>query len=323
MRVYIDLDGLDSLAKLASEESIKELLRKHFDMYFTFPKDDILRQKKETRSRISNFLKTLSQGRVGDNFWNHECPIKVHTDYADLNEEELSSVYILSDKADFKKVQGGLLISDKGSERDTLRNLFIEGKPISTKTYNIRNMTSWRDCYGVNASPCCDIIIVDPYIFSDSDYLYENNVYSLIDELSVRTKDTAINIVFFAYTEYSGGEIPRQTIIRNIKERILKQLGKEPNVTIVKLPTREEHDRMIFSNYKMFISGDSFNYFGDKMEKRTHGRWMVALSLVDKDNYEISRDLLKDLQRIISDREITAIPAIFGDKVCNYLQFNK
>lgn len=100
-------------------------------------------------------------------------------------------------------------------------------------------------------------------------------------------------------------------IIGELKNKIFT----EPNITFVVLPGQEQHDRTIFTNYKMFTSGDSFKYFKDgaNVSLCTHGEWMYISSLHDIDNHQNSKDFISDLQAVI-DKVKGGLMTIIGDK---------
>lgn len=302
------------------------MLKANCDIHFTFSKNDIQRASKRDFICINTLLKSLSTGR-GKNkpiAWEETFPSRPLDGnfYDTLDAKGLMSVYLLDgdDINDLEK-HGCLLISSAGKEITTLMNLFIGEEQIPTKKCSIRGIANW-DIIFKNASPCTDIIVVDPYIFAQSDILYEYNSYCLLAGLSKINKKRNVNIVIFTYGEYKDTNGNRQisftSIERNMKKQVENECGITPNITFVKLPQKEEHDRMIFTNYKMFDSGDSFKYFDDNGVNHSHGRWLYINSHINQDNMNNSMALISDLQELINRQKLAGI---FGDKISSFLKF--
>ena len=186
-------------------------------------------------------------------------------------------------------------------------------------------MADWS-AFGNNSSPCTDIILVDQYVFSQSEVEYEVNSYALLEQLCKWTKGTAINIVIFTLRGYKDADtyttIPFNIIMRNLKRRLGDLVGVEPNITFVIMPGKVKHDRTILTNYKMYTSGDSFKYFKDGVNVSlcTHGDWMYINSLHDNDNFQNAKDYVHDLQDVI-DGVKDGLMSILGDKKSFFLKF--
>lgn len=332
MDVYIDLDNLYSYACKGGSEhflACNELLRKNFNIHFTFPKEALEQSKKKVRDSIMTLLKSLTRNRgTRTTDWGSLFPSRPLSDtfYESLTQEQLMSMYWLSDdQAKAMERQGCLLISSVGNELNTLLQLFIDDESQPSKPYSIRQMTDWS-VIGNNSLPCTDIIVIDPFFFAQSDMLYERNSYKVLEELACHVNNRPIKIVIFTNGQNraeSGGyvDIPIPLIQRQIKERIKDKCGVEPFVTIVKLPTREEHDRTIITNYKTFISGDSFKYFDNAGNNTSRGRWLHVNSLAHDSILQQTNDYLKDLQTL-TDSLRTGLMNIIGDKKSNFINFS-
>lgn len=306
-----------------------EVLLSAFNLCFTFDKSDIQKAKKEVRHNFDLWLKTATKNRNGKkNDWNIEFPQRpVHKSFhASFSTDMLSSIYML-DGEDVKEwaETGCLLVAEKGKELETIKKLQICNTFIPTKQFRIRDMSDWT-ILGENSTPCTDIIIVDQYLFSQSELEYELNSYSLVGELCKWAKSTPINIVFFTLKEYKDGEqyqdVPFRTIERKLKDNLYQQIGMEPNITFVILPAQKQHDRTILTNYKMYTSGDSFKYFKDgaNVSLCTHGEWMYISSLYDDGVLQNAQDFICDLQKIIDDVK-GGLMSIRGDKKSFFLKF--
>ena len=107
-----------------------------------------------------------------------------------------------------------------------------------------------------------------------------------------------------------------------IIDKLKNKIAAKPNITFVVLPGQEQHDRTIFTNYKMFTSGDSFKYFKDgaNVSLCTHGEWMYISSLHDADNHQNGKDFISDLQAVI-DKVKGGLMSIIGDRKSFFLHF--
>jgi hypothetical protein len=96
------------------------------------------------------------------------------------------------------------------------------------------------------------------------------------------------------------------------------------NVTFVTASKQnlEEHDRTIFTNYKYFASGDSYNYFDSNGDRITNGRYLHAHSHADKDNDADAKQFVGDMQKIIDNiKRLNNQTLVKKDKISNYLNF--
>lgn len=332
MNVYIDYQNFCSyLLSMSNQDFAKcnEALLANFNLYFTFDKQEMNKAKKDVKKKFEDWLKTATKNRNGkSNNWNVSFPLRPITEntHVKFNKEQLSSVYMIDDENVDKWADTGcLLIATKGKELDVIKNLRIADSFNPTKQFRIRSMSDWSS-FGNNSSPCTDIILVDQYVFAQSDLEYEVNSYALIEQLCKWAKGVVVNIVIFTLDKYKDGArhstVSFNTIERNLKEKLKDKIGAEPNITFVVLPEQEKHDRTIFTNYKMFTSGDSFKYFKDgaNVSLCTHGEWMYISSLHDVDNHQNGKDFISDLQEVINKVK-GGLSSIRGDKKSFFLHF--
>lgn len=319
MNAYFDLPNLRSYAKSGGNQyfqSCTAMLRQNFNIRFCFDKKLLSKEKKQSMQSIMNLMKLLTRNR-GDNdaiVWGETFPPRpLNSDlYSKMSNEQLTSLYFLEDPAIQEMIQHGcLLFASEGNEVKALSSLLIEETPLPTKKYDIRKMTTWKVIED-NASPCTDIIIVDPYFFSQIDVLFEFNSYRIIEILS-KVNSLHVNVIIF-----TSRDNPFKTIESQLKERI----GDKLSLTFVVIPDGrlKEHDRTIITNYKMFDSGDSFTYFNDKGENQSHGKWFHVNSHGDGDIREQSLKYITELQRLIDERK-SGLNSIIGDKRSNFLKF--
>ena len=145
-------------------------------------------------------------------------------------------------------------------------------------------------------SPCTDIIIADQFIFSSPE-LYQKNIYSLIRALCSKVKNSHVNIVIFTlksnYNKLTSTEFEPDwdTIYSKIRKCAEKHSSFKVTFVTASKQTLEEHDRTIFTNYKYFSSGDSYNYFDSNDVRITNGRNLHAHSHAEKDNEDYFYDV--------------------------------
>lgn len=323
MNVYFDIPNLRSYAKSGGHPCFMpctDMIRKGFNIHFCFDKSLLAKEKKQSQQSIMTVLKLLTRNRGNSEFltWNEVFPPRPLDAelYSTMTNEQLTSLYFLDDD-NIKTMEqhGCLLFASEGNEIKALSRLLIEQQDLPTKKYAIRNMSNWNVIED-NTTPCTDIIIVDPYLFAQSDILYEYNSYKLIEHLS-KINTLEVNVVIFTSIT-KDSTFSTTTIDRQLKSK----MGKKLNLTFVYIPEGKlkEHDRTIITNYKMFDSGPSFTYFNDKGENQSHGRWLNVNSLGDKEIRILTLQYIKDLQSLIDDRK-SGLNSIVGDKKSTFLSF--
>ncbi len=333
MDAYIDFPNFCSyLSSMSNQDFQKcnEVLMGNFNLYFTFGKEELSRAKKKIQKNFQIWLKTATKNRNGNhNEWEFNFPPRpIRKDMHDaFTLEQLSSIYFLDgDHVKEWADSGCILIAKKGEELKVIKSLQIANAFIPSKQFSIRSMVDWS-VFGDNSSPCTDILFVDRYVFAQSDHEYNVNSYALVEQLCKWAKNTTVNIVFFTLKSYKdetqpSRDIPTQTIARNLKARLKDTIGIEPNITIVFISNKDQHDRTIFTNYKMYTSGDSYKYFknGENVSLCSNGDWMYINSLMDMDNMKNAKAFVAELQKIV-DKASSGVMSIVGDKKCRFLKF--
>lgn len=349
MKLYIDLENLKSLANNQDGEIMK-LIRENFDVFYSFNEGDIKKEHRQKIWRIEGWQKNLSSGRMGKGVcYESELPFFSENDNGTLHpKDELQSVFLVNNEF---YIPNGLITSRSCSGIDALRNLLIENKCIPAKFYYTRpekdkEIQKW-EIVSKNVSPCTDIIINDLYMFAQRDFEYESNSYKLIEELCKKSKGLRLNIVIVTLMCHNMNEKKKQkdgtykdtsveykisipSITRNLKRITSEITGYEANITIVARQNdprnKRIHDRAIFTNYKLFLSGDSFKYYRDKTydssistEFISRGIWFGVCSLFDDEHNKIAKRFLDDIQEIIDESRTLQINPIFGDGESNFL----
>lgn len=330
MFVYIDLLNLLSLIHSSKEPQYKNcisLLKENLDIKFTFSKNCIQDLEEEDKDTIMLWLRTMTDGNCNIK-WNSTFPKDpINTDDF-KNPSYNSSIYLLDEeKRDIKKLieKGTLLISAKGDEIKTLSKLFIKGNQFTKNIFN--EVQQWDDL-GKYTSPCSDIIIVDSYIFASKE-LYDSNIIKLAKILSSHSLKEKLNIVIITLNKVHDPKMNIEfepnwnDLYSKLRKAVCNQCHCRPNITFIAIikGNLREHDRTIFTNYKLFSSGDSYNYFDSKGEKITNGRYLHAHSLADKDNWKDSKVFLEKIQELIDRMNTINKDCIKKDKVCNFLKF--
>lgn len=345
MKLYIDLESLKSLAN-SHDGEIMKLIKENFDVYYTFSEDDIKKEKRQKIQKIEIWQNNLSSGRKGRGVkYNAVLPIpNSFCENNDINlipKDEFQSVFLTKDEL---ILPSGLLTSKTDSEINVLRNLLIENKCVPAKFYYTRpeegkEVHEW-DIVSRNVSPCTDIIINDLYLFAQSENEYEANAYRLIEELCKQSKGQTISVIIVTKLTYKMREkknnewkdvthtINTIAIKNDLNERIKRITQQEAMITIIALEDNYAqsriHDRTIFTNYKLFISGDSFKYYLNQRENGikttnfiSHGIWFGVCSLFDEEHNMIAKRFLKDIQHVISSAKKHLI---FGPCISNFLK---
>ena len=334
MRIYIDKPNLLSIIHSPRGDKYSDcirMLKKNFTIFFTFAIDDIKTMNSNDKNDIMLWLSQMTTG-IGlsdeDHVrWNCGFPSRP-IDISTFKTDELSSVYCLSKECDPKLEaqanRGNLLIACEGQEINAMSSLFFEDYQFNQHIFY--EILSWDDL-GKYTSPCTDIIIADPYLFSSPD-LYQSNIYALIKVLTKTIKNSKVNIVIFTLKDNydKNTKINFEPDWDTIYSKIRKCAEKHSsfNVTFVTAnkDTLEEHDRTIFTNYKYFASGDTYNYFSSTGEKLTKGRNFHVHSLASKSNDKNAKTFIEDMQKIIDRiKEKNNERLIKKDKISNFLKF--
>lgn len=327
MDIYIDKQNLVSFVK--SKENLlfqdcNKLLKKQLNVYFNFSKDEL----KESELLL-NWVTTLSQG-VGEHTFikfdvkEPKRPLKSNSSN-DFCENKLSSVFLLEDDETKKfKNSGSVLVGEVGEEIEILKKLFINQNDYLFERklrINGEGFKSWSDLENYSL-PLTDIVIVDPYITSDAS-LFSSNLEVLLKTLVVKS-NSKVNIVIYTNKDNS---IPYDEISKVVRAAVKKNTNVGPKFTLVTYKdirgqdSKAEHDRTILMNYSRIYSGDTLNYFDSTGKVITKGRELSFSSLANYENFNLSRELIKDLQKNI-DFFKKNNSNIEGDKVSNFLNFN-
>ncbi|MBE6323199.1 MAG: hypothetical protein E7073_09310 [Bacteroidales bacterium] len=302
-------------------------------MFFTFAKEEILQldslNKKDAMLWLTQMTSGVNAANQDNVKWGSLFPSRpLNVD--SFKGDQLTAVYCLSKESDPKygtlANKGNLLIACEGQEIAILSTLYFESLQYTKNIFH--KVSSWEDLKEY-VSPCTDVIIADQFIFSSPE-LYQKNIYSLIRALCSKVKNSHVNIVVFTlksnYNKIKSTEFEPDwdTIYSRIRKCAEKYSSFNVTFVTASKQTLEEHDRTIFTNYKYFSSGDSYNYFDSNDAKITNGRYLHAHSHAEKDNESDAQRFLEDMQKIIdSIKSKNNSSLIKKDKVCNFLNFGE
>lgn len=324
MRVYIDKENASHIATARESEKYEMGMRllKRSDLFFTFSKEDIFADDK-----LLSWYKVFNTGFKGDiKFIDSifpDRPVKANFT-KNCTFDQLTAIYLISDeKASTLAKLGNILIADNHNDLDLVTSLCTDEDGELTRSVRIKGIKEWKDLL-LDSIPLTDIIITDPYIFSDYTLL-PNNLYSLLKELTKRLKNSQskINIVILTLPDIKGAKPDFNKIISEIKKEVKDVIGAIPNVTLVLSCEKDKHDRIIVTNYISYDSGDSFNFFDTRHRIITKGDTWHINSHMKAENLHNSQELLKDLQEIINRvLKLNNSDLIIGDKTSFFLNFS-
>jgi|LauGreSuBDMM15SN_2_FD.fasta_scaffold00138_4 hypothetical protein len=326
MNLYIDKENTLSLVENARHELYSDCIKtmkRQLDVYFNFSRSELFDNEILTIWFTSNFTSGVGERKQS---FNEEKfpprPLKSNS-YNSFSKEELSAAYLINDdRFDSLAEKGALLIGKPGEEIDVFRQLFLTNNDYKfDKKLKIggANFRTWSDLENYSFG-ITDILIIDNYIFSDSSLL-EHNFFQLIKTLLVKTK-CKVNIVVLTNTDkvaISYGELSPK-----IRDAVQTITGVKPNFTLIKIrdqrgvKSSSEHDRTIFTNYSRVYSGDTFNYFKPDGTILTKGREIHISSFGDRENHDVSMELIEDIQERLNDLPESIAE---GDKKSNFLHF--
>ena len=336
MNIYIDKPNLLSVVHSAKKENYNDcmrMLKDNFRIFFTFSKKDIVDLEQNDKQDVMQWLTQMVTGINSSNTdpvkWESAFPPRP-LDTTSFNSEQLSSFYCLSKDRDSKMFshikKGNLIIACEGQEIEALSSLFFDSFQFTKDIFD--EVSSWSDLEKY-ISPCTDIVITDLYIFSSPE-IYQQNIYSLLRVLGSKAKNSKINVIIFTlksnYIKESKIEFEPDwdTIYSKIRKCAEKHSSFNVTFVTASKETLEEHDRTIFTNYKVFASGDTYNYFNSNGERITKGRWLHVHSSAIKNNEAKASKFIQDMQSIIDEIENKKNDRLIKkDKISNFLVFRK
>ena len=280
----------------------------------------------------------------------------------EFNKAQWSSVYLLADSNinELKNLKT-TLVGGPNEEIDILKRLFCGKSDFDYhQLYNLQDSNSFPNWEQIRSDdlnlPLSDIIIMDRYAgaFLANPDAEDLNLFKCIEVLVENTR-SKVNVVIVCDETYEAFicqngkkvkekvRVEKTDFIENVIDVVTRKTSFEPNVTMVINPSYEEikdakknriinrddlkilnhpHDRMIFTNYMLFRSGDSFyNYFDKDGKLKTEGTALDVNSLARKTNFDFAMSILNDMQ-VRCDKILQYFPDhVIGDRKSNYLLF--
>ena len=329
MNVYIDKENLISIynKRNASEivaDGIK-LLKKHCNLFFNFKKEIVLAEEV-----IGAIIRQLSQGlgeKTSQTFLETKFPERPIKDniHRDIDKQ---CILLVNEDVHGINTVGGILAGAVGDEEKIFNSLFLHNHEYGfDRRLKIgKHFRNWNDIIDF-ALPFTDIIIIDQFIFSEFDRA-NHNLHRFLESIH-HNKTLKTNIVIFI----KNGEIELGKELKDftkiIRDSIKSATNKKANITVIEvrdiknIKSLAEHDRTVFTNYLRIYSGDTIsNYFNNDGTKKTNGREIEFSSLAKTEYFDLSKELITDMQNIINWYKENNPDAIQGDKKSNFLNFN-
>lgn len=320
MYVYFDKSNLLSFLEQRKDKRFRyceETLLNHCKVFMNFSKEELL-ENSDGNEIIQNWMKACSEGFDTEPWtWSTMFPSREIKSNApnDFNTDQHSAVYLITDeKLNLLKDKNQYLVADVGGEVNALSQLWFDDRQYLKNIFE--KLDKWSKLIEYQ-SPCSDIIIYDKFLLLDEN-LWEFNVCALLNQLSFESTCSKMNVVIFSLKDDQGKTCDFEKAIDTIKRLLKARTGLKPSVVIVTGSRQKlgDHDRTIFTNYKLYTSGDTFNYFDSKGNKITKGRTFHVHSLVSKENEAIAKGFLRDMQALYDSINKDAPDNIYKEANC-------
>lgn len=272
---------------------------------------------------FGDFVKLLGSGATdGSNTIKWDVPLPARplksTLPATLAPAQLSSVYFLSgDDTKALISNGQLWFVPAGEEKKALGQMWMDDWQFCTNI--LSKINRWADLEPY-VLPCTDIVICDCFILDDATLL-DTNLLTLLGVLAKHARHVKLNLTIF--TERKNVQPDWDKIATKIRNKIKTLTKAAPNVTIIAVAkkTLGEHDRTIFTNYRLFYSGDTLNYFDSSGKKITRGRTLHLHSLASPEQWDEAQGFISDMQGVVDFLKRNNPDLIRGDKKSFFLNF--
>ena len=312
MVLYIDKENVISMVRSEDKASYIEyaaLVRKHMDIQYNFPKEEI-----KSNEYLRFWFSQLGSGVEGNHTFCPpqnvvpERPMKANF-YNSIDANGLSSIFFLDDERKVSAVAERccVIVAKVGEELAKLREVFALDDKSEELSYQIN---SWNEF--LPKLPLTDLIICDNYYFKDK-YIYEANNNEIIRVLSAIPKNSPINIVIIVKERAIDSEIDLETEQVKIKE-FVKQISGSTKSTVTILTTYAIHDRTLITNYYRVKHGCGFHIKANNIKKDITTE--IKIHAI-RQNHDVTKKLLSEYQKIAHNPS-----NCIGDKICNYLKFN-
>ena len=176
------------------------------------------------------------------------------------------------------------------------------------------------------------IVIFDSYLFAlqhkKSRSEYTETISELISNLLVNNNSKLIKVLI-AFPKLQPQQEIRKSLVdlqSHLEETLNKKLNGEKDVRIglAKIPqkTSINHDRMIFTNFMVLFSGDSFNYFQKGLQPSIETILSSYTMLDWQNNFQSYLKKLQKLKKVIPTLDKLGTQAVrAGDCDLEFLKF--
>lgn len=311
MKLYIDQANVISLMKSKNQSDFNDcvnLMRKHLDIHFNFPKKALLKD----NLLMAWFAKFFGDGVTGKQKFAEEAEVFPPKDQRKSNfytsglPELLTSIYLLDDDhlCEVISSKSAILIGKVGEETKLIHSLLLEDTETAATL-----ITSWSDY--LPSLPLTDIIICDNHYFKFEE-VYRKNNNEIIYSLSNIPNNSPVNVIIITKEGEIDGRLDLGKEQEVIKGLVKKATGStKSSVTI--LTTRRSHDRSLITNYYRVKHGSCFHLKDNGLKEDVTTE---IKSHAYRKNEEVTKQLLAFYQDIVN-RPVNC----YGDKKSNFLNF--
>lgn len=153
------------------------------------------------------------------------------------------------------------------------------------------------------------IVFFDSYLFASNNKKdrsrYTDTVSEIISNLLVKNKSKSVSILIAFPKLKPGQEVNEsiETLLKNLQDSLKNKIAKDKRFTIglSRIPVKRpiNHDRLIFTNFMVLFSGDSFNYF-EKGKTPSIETVLTSYSILDwQNNFQTYLKKLQKLKKVI------------------------
>ena len=322
MDLYFDKENLFSFVSQKDKDDYVDcsrLVRRQLHVVYGFEKEEI--EKWDESLRLC-FLNDLVDGRG----WKEEEDC-YKEDYLETTGVKSDFVLYLLNDNHVADISENRIKGKVGEELQIIKKLFCGNDYDLHCEYNLQDKSSFPSWEKLeldgHALPCSDIIIRDRYLFDNQYELVKTNLYEL---LKVLTKSNAVsaNVVIITI---GNNTTNWKNYINEIKTQCNVNITfalAYPNPSGKGFVATIPHDRIILTNYRRYVSGDSLVFFYANGDVLTTGDVFKVDSVADRNTQSLADAFIKNTQELcdkIRKKEFGNIKYILGDKKSNLIKF--
>lgn len=346
MDLFVDQNNFRSFLSSSNPDSkdyerfldCRRMITRQLDVHFNFPNPNQGKKYVDISSDGAGMDEAPVSSKVSDFFheFSYGCEFEANQIVFDEDCNKSMHKVCIFDEQKHHDVDLTNVIACNvvGAELATLQHLLCGEEDYDFhKKYDLQSDESfpgWERLYqDGHCCPTSDIVIFDRYIYKNyNEKIAIQNIEKLCLSL-IQNCQKGVNVVL--YTLSPDNE---RKLFENYRQRLDAVLKGWCNITFVLIPELSEndivrfkkivapHDRVIITNYRLFSSGDSFNYFNESGKKRTRGKSLDVDSLGKRENTVFARSIVEDLSKInkelISFEKQTGTKWILGPRCSNW-----